>query len=337
QVASGSLHADTLLQFTACPAVASVPLYADTLLQFTACPAGGVSAPLRRHAAAVHRLSSRWRQCPYTQTRCCSSPPVQPTALWLNRAAVSDAGAPCVYLEEEEEAKKAKMAEVVELQKLKLAELRQECDARGLATKGNKGELIARLQAYLDEHEDDVDVDDVLVEDAEDFTKSESDGVVNDIKDPESSVETLAEKKVVKISPASTASEVKSFDFRFMIINCTFKRPRTPPKAPQVWFAGRGLRIICRSAPDLYCSTLCTTSAGPGAAGDSKAPVNIDQLKKRAERFGMNVSTISQKIEEDERLKKRKERFGALTSGRAAGAADTEAKKRKRAERFGIV
>ncbi|XP_029690420.1 SAP domain-containing ribonucleoprotein isoform X2 [Takifugu rubripes] len=99
------------------------------------------------------------------------------------------------------------MAEVVELQKLKLAELRQECDARGLATKGNKGELIARLQAYLDEHEDDVDVDDVLVEDAEDFTKSESDGVVNDIKDPESSVETLAEKKVVKISPASTASE----------------------------------------------------------------------------------------------------------------------------------
>uniref|UniRef100_A0A8C7Y5N4 SAP domain-containing ribonucleoprotein n=1 Tax=Oryzias sinensis TaxID=183150 RepID=A0A8C7Y5N4_9TELE len=45
-----------------------------------------------------------------------------------------------------------KMAEVVELQKLKLAELRQECDARGLETKGNKGELIARLQAYLEEH-----------------------------------------------------------------------------------------------------------------------------------------------------------------------------------------
>lgn len=35
---------------------------------------------------------------------------------------------------------------------LQLAELRQECEARGLDTKGNKGELIARLQAYLDEH-----------------------------------------------------------------------------------------------------------------------------------------------------------------------------------------
>lgn len=33
-----------------------------------------------------------------------------------------------------------------------LAELRQECEARGLETKGNKGELIARLQAYLEEH-----------------------------------------------------------------------------------------------------------------------------------------------------------------------------------------
>lgn len=89
-----------------------------------------------------------------------------------------------------------------------LAELRQECEARGLETKGNKGELIARLQAYLEEHgksqplckmtriwptscgwnhwslsvwlsprlllgkllhpaEEDVDVDDVLAEDAE--------------------------------------------------------------------------------------------------------------------------------------------------------------------------
>uniref|UniRef100_A0A3B5AV16 THO1-MOS11 C-terminal domain-containing protein n=1 Tax=Stegastes partitus TaxID=144197 RepID=A0A3B5AV16_9TELE len=65
--------------------------------------------------------------------------------------------------------------------------------------------------------------------------------------------------------------------------------------------------------------------------------VNVDQLKKRAERFGMNVSSISQKMEEDEKLKKRKERFGILTSGGSAGADDAEAKKMKRAERFGKV
>ena len=35
---------------------------------------------------------------------------------------------------------------------LQLAELRQECEARALETKGNKGDLIARLQTYLEEH-----------------------------------------------------------------------------------------------------------------------------------------------------------------------------------------
>nr|2DO1_A Chain A, Nuclear protein Hcc-1 [Homo sapiens] len=40
----------------------------------------------------------------------------------------------------------------VELHKLKLAELKQECLARGLETKGIKQDLIHRLQAYLEEH-----------------------------------------------------------------------------------------------------------------------------------------------------------------------------------------
>lgn len=35
---------------------------------------------------------------------------------------------------------------------LQLAELKQECLARGLEAKGNKQDLINRLQAYLEEH-----------------------------------------------------------------------------------------------------------------------------------------------------------------------------------------
>ena len=35
---------------------------------------------------------------------------------------------------------------------LQLAELKAECEARDLDIKGNKAELIARLQAYLEEH-----------------------------------------------------------------------------------------------------------------------------------------------------------------------------------------
>uniref|UniRef100_A0A2K5NMX1 SAP domain-containing ribonucleoprotein n=1 Tax=Cercocebus atys TaxID=9531 RepID=A0A2K5NMX1_CERAT len=42
--------------------------------------------------------------------------------------------------------------ETVEFHKLKLAELKQECLACGLETKGIKQDLIHRLQAYLEEH-----------------------------------------------------------------------------------------------------------------------------------------------------------------------------------------
>lgn len=66
--------------------------------------------------------------------------------------------------------------------------------------------------------------------------------------------------------------------------------------------------------------------------------VNLDKLKERAQRFGLNVSSISRKSEDDEKLKKRKERFGIVTSSAGTGTTeDTEAKKRKRAERFGIA
>ncbi|XP_041860624.1 SAP domain-containing ribonucleoprotein [Melanotaenia boesemani] len=211
------------------------------------------------------------------------------------------------------------MAEVVELQKLKLAELRQECEARGLETKGNKGELIARLQAYLDEHEEDVDVDDVLAEDTVDFSKVESS---NNIK-ADNHTETAdsdppAEKKVVKITPPLSASE------RLQKRAERFNMPATSDSKKAIRAARFGLPGDDSSPP-------------PGVVANSKAAVNVDQLKKRAERFGMNVSSISQKMEEDEKLKKRKERFGILTSASSTGGEDVEAKKMKRAERFGKV
>ncbi|KAM9345749.1 SAP domain-containing ribonucleoprotein [Symphorus nematophorus] len=212
------------------------------------------------------------------------------------------------------------MAEVIELQKLKLAELRQECEARGLETKGNKGELIARLQAYLEEHEEDVDVDDVLAEDTEDFAKVES---ANNVKVDKNSESTEAavptEKKLVKITPPSSASER---------LQKRAERFNLPASAE----SKKAIRAARFGSP----ADSSNPSSGGGVA-NSKAAVNVEQLKKRAERFGMNVSSVSQKIEEDEKLKKRKERFGAITSSGSAGAADVEAKKLKRAERFGIV
>ncbi|XP_061684078.1 SAP domain-containing ribonucleoprotein [Syngnathoides biaculeatus] len=211
------------------------------------------------------------------------------------------------------------MGDVIELHKLKLAELRQECEARGLETKGNKGDLIARLQAYLDEHDEDVDVDDVLADDSVDFAKSEIIDNGKDVKESESPVAELPpEKKIVKICPPATASE------RLQKRAERFNLPASAEDKKVQRAARFGLPI-----------SVSSPSTGAVVAGNT--PVNVDQLKKRAERFGMNVSSLSQKMEADEKLMKRKERFGILTSGGVAGSADIQAKKMKRAARFGIV
>lgn len=211
------------------------------------------------------------------------------------------------------------MAEVIELHKLKLAELRQECEARGLETKGNKGDLIARLQAYLDEHEEDVDVDDVLAEDSVDFGKVESSDTIKvDNSSVAIEIEPPVEKKVVKITPPISATErLQKRAERFNL-----------PASAESKKAQRAARFGLPSD---------SSSPSPGVVANSKTAVNVDVLKKRAERFGMNVSSVSQKIVEDEKLKKRKERFGILTSLPSAGGDDVEAKKMKRAERFGKV
>ncbi|KAK2514509.1 hypothetical protein Q9966_015747 [Columba livia] len=165
-------------------------------------------------------------------------------------------------------------AETVELHKLKLAELKQECLARGLEAKGNKQDLIQRLQAYLEEHaEEEANEEDVLGEEIEEEEQKPLEPPAKAEEPPVKSPDLITEKKVVKIT-----SEI------------------------------------------------------------SQMEVNMDKLKERAQRFGLNVSSLSKKSEEDEKLKKRKERFGIVTSSAGAAAAeDTEAKKRKRAERFGIV
>ncbi|XP_051911724.1 SAP domain-containing ribonucleoprotein-like isoform X2 [Hippocampus zosterae] len=211
------------------------------------------------------------------------------------------------------------MAEVIELHKLKLAELRQECDARGLETKGNKGDLVARLQAYLDEHDEDVDVDEVLADDTADFPKGEIVDNGKDVKESPSPVAKLsAEKKMVKICPPATGGEqLQKRAERFNL-----------PASAEDKKARRAAR---------FGLAIGASDASTGAAVARNVPVNVDQLKKRAERFGMNVSSLSQKLEADEKLMKRKERFGILTGGGTAGSADVEAKKLKRAARFGIV
>ncbi|XP_056324661.1 SAP domain-containing ribonucleoprotein [Danio aesculapii] len=204
------------------------------------------------------------------------------------------------------------MAEVVELHKLKLAELKQECTARGLDAKGNKSDLIARLQAYLEEHEEEVNEEEVLGGFGEEsFAKEEG----TDKKEEFSPTETEPEKKLVKLNPPVEADErLQKRAERFNV-----------PLSGDNKKAARAARFGV-TAPE--------SSKGTS----TKTNVDVEVLKKRAERFGMNVSSVSKKVEDDEKLKKRKERFGIVTSASSSGGGDdSEAKKRKRAERFGNV
>uniref|UniRef100_A0A8C2V4K1 Uncharacterized protein n=1 Tax=Chinchilla lanigera TaxID=34839 RepID=A0A8C2V4K1_CHILA len=75
-----------------------------------------------------------------------------------------------------------------------------------------------------------------------------------------------------------------------------------------------------------------------GLESGTKPMANLDQLKERVQRFGLNISSISRKSEDDEKLNKRKEQFGIVTSSAGTGTTeDTEANKRKRADHFGTV
>lgn len=75
-----------------------------------------------------------------------------------------------------------------------------------------------------------------------------------------------------------------------------------------------------------------TVKSSSGSIG--VAPIDLDCLKKRAERFGQNVSTIMKEIEEKTRILKRKERFGVPV---VSTDSNEEERKRKRAERFNLI
>ncbi|KAL0978254.1 hypothetical protein UPYG_G00168040 [Umbra pygmaea] len=208
------------------------------------------------------------------------------------------------------------MAEVVELQKLKLAELKQECAVRGLDIKGNKADLIGRLQAYIEEHEDEVNEEEVLGELEDDPKEEEVAEIPAEVK---AIPEKEPEKKVVKITaPAAVDERLQKRAERFNL-------PATADSKKEARAARFGLPASTQSS---------TTGS---TVSNSKPTVSVEVLKKRAERFGMNVSPVAKTVEDDEKLKKRKERFGILTAAAALGVEDSEAKKRKRAERFGNI
>ncbi|NXU40283.1 SARNP protein, partial [Drymodes brunneopygia] len=190
-----------------------------------------------------------------------------------------------------------------------LAELKQECLARGLEAKGNKQDLIHRLQAYLEEHaEEEPNEEDVLGEEIEEEEPKAPEPPVKVEEAPVKTPELIQEKKVVKIS--SEISQMERMQKRAERFNV--------PVSLESKKAARA----ARNGGNFWEFSLSEFEVLPHSQ-IPKIPkfsqINLEKLKERAQRFGLNVSSLSKKSEEDEKLKKRKERFGIVTG---AGAAD---------------
>ncbi|KAM9115514.1 SAP domain-containing ribonucleoprotein isoform 4-T4 [Pangshura tecta] len=185
-------------------------------------------------------------------------------------------------------------AETVELHKLKLAELKQECLARGLEVKGNKQDLINRLQAYLDEHaEEEANEEDVLGEETEEEEQKPVEPPAKEEEPPEKSADVGAEKKVVKIT--SEIPQMERMQKRAERFNV--------PVSLESKKAARAARFGM------------STASAKGLSADSKPTSEDDEkLKKRKERFGIVTSSAGAGATEDTEAKKRKraERFGIV-------------------------
>ncbi|XP_052609674.1 SAP domain-containing ribonucleoprotein isoform X2 [Peromyscus californicus insignis] len=162
--------------------------------------------------------------------------------------------------------------------------------------------------------EEEANEEDVLGDETEEEEPKPIELPVKEEEPPEKAVDVASEKKVVKITSGIPQTErMQKRAERFNV-----------PVSLESKKAARAARFGISSVPT------------KGLSSDTKPMVNLDKLKERAQRFGLNVSSISRK--DDEKLKKRKERFGIVTNSAGTGTTeDTEAKKRKRAERFGIA
>ncbi|XP_035294226.1 LOW QUALITY PROTEIN: SAP domain-containing ribonucleoprotein-like isoform X1, partial [Cricetulus griseus] len=172
-----------------------------------------------------------------------------------------------------------------------LAELKQECLARGLETKGIKQNLINRLQAHLEEHaEEEVNEGDFLGDETKEEEQDPIELPVKEEEPPEKAVDVASEKKVVKIPSGipQTESTQKGAE------------PFNVPVSLESKKAARAARFGISSVPT------------KGLSSDTKPTAEDDEkLKKRKHRFGIVRSSAGSGTTEDtEAKRKRAERLG---------------------------
>ncbi|XP_015174138.1 PREDICTED: SAP domain-containing ribonucleoprotein [Polistes dominula] len=224
---------------------------------------------------------------------------------------------------------------LTELSKMKIANLKVELKQRGLPTTGNKNQLVERLQLAihgdnalsLDETTEEIlDEDAVLGDEEIEELSSKPDSqeisekrklsvesnvgnakkivlnrkpVIEDVKldevekhetDTKSSENALPEKKIIKLSELGTKERLEMRAKKF------------------------GLPLSEAAKKEARSARFSVNNQNNKSAASVKTPVHTtyEVLKKRAERFGMSVSSLMDKAELEARIEKRKARFGEV-------------------------
>lgn len=197
-----------------------------------------------------------------------------------------------------------------------VAELKDALKAKGLTTTGKKSDLVERLQLALEPQDDD------LLEDANVLLGEDDDEIplAATIKKP-------VEKSVVeKPKPAKITSPIKFDESKPKggaeetadNDNAENKTEKKDGTADAERAAARAAKFgTSISAPPDVASDAKKQSRAErfgikgGKIGDVPT-VDLETLKKRAERFGQSSATAMKKAEMDEKIRKRQERFGVV-------------------------
>jgi len=200
----------------------------------------------------------------------------------------------------------------VDYSKMKVAELKEALQAKGLPASGNKADLIERLQTSEAIVEDDIlDQDDSMTEEAikqaEEELKSQSPTKVKRAQIGFNKTESKpAESEKGKENEPTEKIETKSSPSKDDVAEKIKSRAER--------FGGFQSDDAKKAARAAKFGDMLGKQEGGGKISSAGSEVDVDQLKKRADRFGTATSTALKKAEVSEAIKRRQERFGVITA-----------------------